>query len=53
MSEPIRLPCRICGQPLLAQPWMLIWGRLICKECQDYDPGEPGMFEQDYHDEEE
>ena len=53
MSDPIRFPCHLCGQPVVVEQWAFVWGRAICHECQDYDPGEPGMFEQDHDDTEE
>ena len=53
VSEPTYVPCSICGRQMRLQPWALIWGRPQCRECQDYSPDEPGIFEQGDHDEED
>ena len=46
MSEHAFVPCSLCGRRVRLQPWALIWGRPICRECRDYHPDEPGMFEE-------
>lgn len=49
MSGPTFVPCRICGRPVRLHPSMLIWGRPMCRECQDGpDPDEPGILDQHF-----
>ena len=35
MSAPLRLPCHLCGRPLVVEQWAFIWGRPVCRECRD------------------
>ena len=49
MSEPIRILCNVCGRPAVVQRWAFIWGRPVCRECQDgpFDD-EAGLFDNDF-----